>query len=412
MATAPSLFGATPESIQQARDDALNKEANAYAQLDPFQRASAGLYRGGSQLGGAIGRMLGGQDPEMQRASLLRQLGSQADSSTPEGMMTYAKSLREAGLQQEAFAASQQAQQMRLTGLDLTSKQQGVDSTAAAQAKEAAFRKAVETLGPNPTQDQLLATAAPFGDAKTLVANLTASADRASERTRKSEEFTSKQAEEARKQTERLDAAAALAREGALNRQAATQSNLAFAAALKGAPKLAPGLQKDEDKDLAKFDAGLAQIETVSKPLASLRPDPVTGAPPLLVLGPVQNLKYQSANFRGQSTPASKAYEQYQAALTEANNIKVDAAAGTQTNGDVIRQANGLITAFGKNDNEVSIQAIIRFNEALEKAGMRTKGRIESRRKSQGVESYYGTPAAAPARSGALGTPGNPIRLD
>jgi hypothetical protein len=65
MATAPSLFGATPESIQQARDDALNKEANAYAQLDPFQRASAGLYRGGSQLGGAIGRMLGGQDPAM-----------------------------------------------------------------------------------------------------------------------------------------------------------------------------------------------------------------------------------------------------------------------------------------------------------------------------------------------------------
>jgi hypothetical protein len=408
MATAPSLFGATPESIQQARDAALNQEANAYAQLDPFQRATAGIYRGANQLAGGVGRMLGGQDPEMQRASLLRQLASQADTSTPDGMLTYAKSLREAGLQQEAFAASQQAQQMRLTGLDLTSKQQGVDSAAAAQAKEADFLKAVKALGPSPTQEQLLATAAPFGDAKTLVANLTASADRASERTRKSEEFTSKQAEEARKQKERLDAAAALAREGVLNRQAATQANQAFALALKGAPKLAPGLQKDEDKDLAKFDAGLAQMETVNKPLASLRADPVTGAPPLLVLGPVQNLKYQSANFRGQSTPASKAYEQYQAALTEANNIKVDAAAGTQTNGDVIRQANGLITAFGKNDNEVSIQAIIRFNEALEKAGMRTKGIIESRRKSQGVSSYYGTPAAATAAPKAPQYASNP----
>jgi hypothetical protein len=65
MATAPSLFGATPEGIQQARDAALNQEANAYAQLDPFQRASANLYRGGGQLGGAIGRMLGGQDTAM-----------------------------------------------------------------------------------------------------------------------------------------------------------------------------------------------------------------------------------------------------------------------------------------------------------------------------------------------------------
>jgi hypothetical protein len=411
MATAPSLFGATPESIQQARDAALNKEANAYAQLDPFQRASAGLYRGGNQLGGAIGRMLGGQDPEMQRASLLRQLGSQADSSTPEGMMTYAKSLREAGLQQEAFAASQQAQQMRLTGLDLTSKQQGVDSTAAAQAKEAAFRKAVETLGPNPTQDQLLATAAPFGDAKTLVANLTASADRASERTRKSEEFTAKQLEEARKQTERLDAAAVLAREGALNRQSATQSNLAFAAALKGAPKLAVGLQKSEDEDLAKINSGVAQQATFAKPLASLQPDPVTGVP-LLQLGPINNQQYKLANARGRSTPASRAYEQYQAAFTEATNIKTDAARGVQTDSDVLRQANGIITAFGKNDNATSIDALNRFNTAIDKAGEATKKIVEARRTSQGVGLYYGTPAAAPARSGALGTPGNPIRLD
>jgi hypothetical protein len=408
MATAPSLFGATPESIQQARDAALNQEANAYAQLDPFQRASAGLYRGGSQLGGAIGRMLGGQDPEMQRASLLRQLGSQADSSTPEGMAAYAQALRGAGLQQEAFAASQQAQQMRLTGLDLTSRQQGVDSAAAAQAKEADFLKAVKALGPSPTQAQLLAAAAPFGDAKTLVSNLQASSDRAEARAQKAEEFTSRQTENARLQTERLDAEAARTREARADRQASVQSNREFAAALKGAPRLAPGLQKDEDKDLAKYDSGLAQMETVSKPLASLRADPVTGAPPLLVLGPVQNLRYQAANFRGQSTPASKAYEQYQAALTEANNIKVDAAAGIQTNGDVIRQANGLITAFGKNDNEVSIQAIIRFNEALEKAGMRTKGIIESRRKSQGVESYYGTPAAATAAPKAPQYASNP----
>jgi hypothetical protein len=205
MATAPSLFGATPESIQQARDAALDDQANAYAQLDPFQRASAGLYRGGNQLGGAIGRMLGGQDPEMQRASLLRQLGSQASPSTPEGMMTYAQALQGAGFQQEAFAASQQAQQMRLTGLDLTSRQQGVDAAAASQAQTVAFRKAVEALGPSPTQAQLLATASQFGDPKTLVASLQVSADKAESRAQQvvlAEQATAARIEAARQRGE------------------------------------------------------------------------------------------------------------------------------------------------------------------------------------------------------------------
>ena len=140
MATAPSLFGATPESIQQARDAALNQEANAFAQLDPFQRATAGIYRGANQLAGGVGRMLGGQDPEMQRASLMKQLASQADTSTPDGMLAYAKSLQANGLTQQAFDVSQQAQHIRLTGLALTSNQQRVDSAAPAQSKEPAFR--------------------------------------------------------------------------------------------------------------------------------------------------------------------------------------------------------------------------------------------------------------------------------
>ena len=74
MATAPSLFGANPEDIQQQRAAALNAEALQYAQLDPFQRATMGIYKGASQLGGAIGGMLGGQDPQMQRASQRQQL--------------------------------------------------------------------------------------------------------------------------------------------------------------------------------------------------------------------------------------------------------------------------------------------------------------------------------------------------
>jgi hypothetical protein len=57
------------------------------------------------------------------------------------------------------------------------------------------------------------------------------------------------------------------------------------------------------------------------------------------------------------------------------------------------------------------VEALTRFNGAVDKAATRTKKIIEDRRKSQNVESYYGVPTA-PQRSGALGTAGNPIRLD
>ena len=389
MATEPSLFGATPESIQQARDAALNAQATSYANMDPFQRANFGIYRGANQLGGAVGRMLGGQDPEMEKASQMQQLASQASLSTPEGMMAYARKLQSEGFIEQAFAASQQAQQMQITGLEQTAKQQGVNATTASQAQQAAFREAVKTLGPNPTQAQLLSVASQFGDPKTLVASLQVSADKAERLAQQEREFILRQEENARLQRERLDAQGAQAAEARADRAANLQSSKLFAAALKGSPKLAPGLQKEEDKDLGKIDAGLAQQETFLKPLDSLRVDPATGQA-LLQLGPLNNQGYKLANARGQSTPASRAYEQYQAAFIEATNIKTDAANGIQTDSDVLRQANGIITAFGKNDNAASIQAIERFNEAITKSNGRLKARLENRRKSQNVESFYG----------------------
>jgi hypothetical protein len=48
-----------------------------------------------------------------------------------------------------------------------------------------------------------------------------------------------------------------------------------LSASLKGSPKLAVGLQKSEDEDLAKINSGIAQQETFTKPLESLTIDQV-----------------------------------------------------------------------------------------------------------------------------------------
>ena len=79
-----SLFGVNPERYQQQQDAALQQEALAYAQLDPYQRASAGIYAGARGLASGIGRMLGGEDPGMRRVTEQDQIIRSINLNDPE----------------------------------------------------------------------------------------------------------------------------------------------------------------------------------------------------------------------------------------------------------------------------------------------------------------------------------------
>lgn len=81
-----SLFGTTPEALQASRAAALQAQALQYAKLDPFQRANMSIYQGAGQLGGAIGGMLGGQDPEMMRIKQRQSLMQSLDLTSPESL--------------------------------------------------------------------------------------------------------------------------------------------------------------------------------------------------------------------------------------------------------------------------------------------------------------------------------------
>ena len=79
-----SLFGVSPERYKQQQDVALQREALAYAQLNPIQRAEAGIYAGARQLGSGIGRMLGGEDPGMRRVTEQDQIIRSINLNDPE----------------------------------------------------------------------------------------------------------------------------------------------------------------------------------------------------------------------------------------------------------------------------------------------------------------------------------------
>ena len=148
-------------------------------------------------------------------------------------------------------------------------------------------------------------------------------------------------------------------------------------------------LQKSEDDDLQAINSYKATQKELYSPIQALTPDPITKKPKL-ELGPVQNLRYQAANLTGDSTEASRAYADLQSAVKNAVNLKVSAEKGVQTDKDVLRFADALIAASGKNDTKATLEALKKFNESIASAQENTVRLIDQRRKSQGVAPLFG----------------------
>jgi len=87
----PELRSAAEADYLQRRQDAMKNEAMAFAQLTPAQQAQFGFYRGGQQLGDAIGGALGGQDPQLRMISLQQQILSELDPSDPQQQLSIAQ---------------------------------------------------------------------------------------------------------------------------------------------------------------------------------------------------------------------------------------------------------------------------------------------------------------------------------
>ncbi len=177
--------------------------------------------------------------------------------------------------------------------------------------------------------------------------------------------------------------------------------------------RLSPTLQKSEDADIELIDNLSSRASSLNEPIQALTPDPKTKVPQLQ-LGPALNLQYQALNAAGRSTPQSRAYAALQRSVQEAINLKTDAAKGVQTDRDVLRFANELTAAFGKNDTAVTLEALENFQKATKAAEANARNRVDRRRTSQGLEPVFARQSGAPSGRGASapGTPGNPIKLD
>jgi len=87
-----SLFGVDPAALQQQRAATDFTQAFRFAQLDPLERANLAIYQGSAGLGRAANQLLGG-DEQLNRATKVRELSSQFDMTSSDGLRQFAQAV-------------------------------------------------------------------------------------------------------------------------------------------------------------------------------------------------------------------------------------------------------------------------------------------------------------------------------
>jgi hypothetical protein len=222
-----------------------------------MQSAQAGFFTAGNRLAGVAGGLLGAQDPEMAKATALQSILKGADTTTPEGLATLARTLGSQGFGAQAMQVMDQARQARLQ----TAQTQKAEMSV---AQEEALRKELAALGPDATEADIMKTVTKYGSADKVLATLQSSADKAAQR----QQQVALQEERNRVQIE-------LARERGATQQQIAQMQLEgrmqiaqLTASLKGPSPAVIKAQEKADK-IAEGQAGLADTVSVAKTLVN-----------------------------------------------------------------------------------------------------------------------------------------------
>ena len=404
------LFGITPEMYQRDQNILALKQAAELGQLDPFASARTSLIYGGRQLAGA----LGAEDPQLQRISQFQNLASQSDLTTPEGVASLGKQLLQRGDTGRGMALIQRSQQLAQEQAQARLATAQTQKAELSVAQEEKLRSKLANLGPNATQADILRTVTEFGSPDKILAVLESS-NRAregnetrlqiAEGQQKTQLQIAQQAAEARIEAARTQGATALQIAQMRQDSALTIANLQnefklqnldFKKQLFANQPLKPALQKEEDNDFKLIDNLKAQADSLAPVIQTLQINPQTGKAPI-ELGPINNKRYELANATGNSTPESRAYAGLERAIQNATNLKTDAAKGVQTDKDVLRFANELIAAYGKNDTKTTLESLNNFVNSAKKAQVNTLDGIERRRSSQGISAYGGGRTPSPS---------------
>lgn len=134
----------SPEEYQMRQQQAQQNRALQFAQLNPFEKASYGIYQGAQQLGGVTAGLFGVQDPQLKLISQRQMLSREIDPSDPESIFRAAQKAGQMGDQQFALTLSDYG---RKAQVDIATAQQKMrEGRAAAIPKELQIAQAKSDL--------------------------------------------------------------------------------------------------------------------------------------------------------------------------------------------------------------------------------------------------------------------------
>ena len=116
------LFGIDPATYQMQLQANQEAQASRFAQLSGAEQGQYGAFRGGQMVGNIGATLLGGKDPMLTKATELKQIASQFDTTNPAGLRQLANALVQAGHPEQAQMAVMAAQKMLESQATVTSK--------------------------------------------------------------------------------------------------------------------------------------------------------------------------------------------------------------------------------------------------------------------------------------------------
>lgn len=391
------LFGMTPESYQLNQQAAAREQAAKFASMDPFQQANYGLYLGGSQLGGAIGGMLGAQDPMLQRISQQQSLLKEVNYNDPKSLIEIAQRASSMGNPELASALAAKATALQ----DSISKRAREETQAGLLAaktqkeiqgfeREDQLRADLGKLGADATPKDILGVVMRYGDPSKVLTALQTSEDKAAQRELTREEREKQRAHELERDRQNNDFKVTLA---------------TLVASLKN--NAAKPLSATEIKDINRINSNLKSTQsTITK--ADEFIDKIDRG--VMKFGMGENLLGIARTGLGKANESDLNKVEFEQYVAESVNSILNLAKGPQTEGDAKRAQKQIVDGLSKNDGKAVKRGLEGLKRVLEDAKASDMEALELYSAERGGKTLT-TSAPSTSNKPKLGTIGNPIVL-
>lgn len=389
------LFGGmgTPEEMQRQLTE---QKALQFANMTPQQQTSYNIYKNTGNLGRGLAGAFGVdvQDPAIKQATMLRQLASQFDTTTPEGLKQMAQALQstnpELGMRvmQQAQAMEEQVAKTTLQKTQ-TERMAALAEQEKVQAdRESKLAAEFDKLPEDATEEDMTKILRKYGDPKTVFqtmerkAQAKYQADLAA--ATKREQLESKE-REAQKDRELKSFLASMVAASKQNKTAEIKP------LTTGDIKMiteAKSRVADYDYNINKIDDFLTKIDDGK-----------------LNFGMLNNLKETVLIGSGKAKEAATnkvAFEQWAKNAVNALLLK---AKGTQTEGDAKRAGEQVLSALARNDTEAVKASLQGFKEILDTQRVSDKDNLDF------IAQERQKPGIATVKPKGTGTKEDPIVL-